>query len=86
MTAVKIVIPVPTTSSRKLAELSGISQHGVVQLKSAIAKRLYRVSQPFKEIPAQGRDDGIQTTTSSPNRLRLPGSSQSYPGSPNMML
>ena len=51
MTAVKIVIPVPTTSSRKLAELSGISQHDVVELKSTIAKGLYLVSQPFKENP-----------------------------------
>ena len=32
MTGIKVVIPEPTTSSRKLAELSGISQHDVEEL------------------------------------------------------
>ena len=53
MTGIKVVIPEPTTSSRKLAELSGISQHVFVELKSVIAEVLYKTSQPVKEIPAR---------------------------------
>ena len=57
MTGIKVVIPEPTTSSRKLAELSGISQHDVEELKSAIAYRLYQVSQAFSGDP--GSEAGI---------------------------